>query len=600
MSGLEILGAVAASIEVVKAIRSSIAFLNDARNVPKHVNQQHDLRLQLVVQITTFESWCEEIGVSGLRVLGDLENSRERETMQQRLEVDLRLANNDIARSVLEMIVRLKDKFEEASNILECHDAFPAKIGPKKEDEKPKPKSKRFRMFSRNRQEERDNNDQGESKTGSFTTLHTMTKSLQWVANDRKAFQTLLEGITHSNNDLMALLEQGQRRRARRQAKMAALNEIPTGPDTLEQLPEDDELTTLAKIKTLQEESRERLSVSAVHKQVQVRIYRVDEFQSKIEEAGDARSICQIKEETVFVEWKFYSTERPIRMERMLQLGNLVRLLNERHIFSKFLAPRCKGLVNDDKGSRVGIVFATSITPSNQLQDRPPYQMLQTLIRETSASSSAIPPLGARFEMAQKLALAMHHLHCVGWLHKSFRSDNIIFFDDIATKQTSTKLGTTPHIPAMHLVGWDLSRPDSPSEFSESLSNSLPGFQSRMKNTKLYSHPDIHSTSSTKVRYRAQFDIYSLGLVLLEIGHWRTLDMIRKKCTSDEDFREKLKHEWCDKLQSRMGTVYWRATQRCLLDDFDVNTSKEGATSDFALQEAFQKQIVSKLEECFA
>ena len=109
MSGLEILGAVAASIEVVKTIRSSVAFFNDVRSAPKHHNQQQDLRLRLLMQITNFESWCEEVGVSGLVTL---ENTQERKVLQQRLEIDLRLTNNDIAKFTLEVIVRLKDKFK--------------------------------------------------------------------------------------------------------------------------------------------------------------------------------------------------------------------------------------------------------------------------------------------------------------------------------------------------------------------------------------------------------------------------------------------------------------------------------------------------------
>jgi hypothetical protein len=634
MSGLEILGAIAASIEVIKTVRSSLLFLNDARNVPKHLLQQQDMHFSLVVQMGEFESWCAAIGIPEFQHLQDHDITTGNLDAQRKLEVDLRLANTAVAKATLGSVLRLKDKFAEASNILISHDAAlgePQTPTMAPSDDKQKhntvsipEKKKRFAFLSRHKQDEYRMDVDTVSETRSLKSVHAVTKSFQWVAIDRKAFATLLGDIKRVNEDLMMLLEQRQRRQAHRQAQMAILNEPFSRSDNIQGLSENDELTALVKMRTLQEENNQGLPGAAISKRPRINHYRAEEFQGHVIKAGDTRSICQLEETTVLVEWKFYSKESPIRAAQMERLGDLARLLNEKEIFKKFLAPGCKGLVNDKDNSRVGIVFELSVASDAQVRGSPRLRDLQALIRETSAHSSTIPPLGARFEMARKLALAMHNLHSVEWLHKSFRSDNIVFLENSTTKplikdgansrgeqqsqyeandnlgeiHLAERLSSASQPSAMHLVGWDLSRPDTSSALSES--NSLMGFQSQRQNIKLYSHPDAYATSSTKLRYRAQFDMYSLGLVLLEIGLWRTLDMIRKKCTSDEDFRAQLKYEWCDKLLPRMGTVYWRATQRCLFGDFDITIPEEGTGSNYALKKAFQRLVVSKLEECFA
>jgi len=623
MLGIEILGAVAASIEVIKVLRSSLLVLNNARDVPKQVRQQRDMHFRLLVQTEVFESWCETIGISKFQYSKELEGTQEYTDLQRILEAHLRLANNSVAESTLGSVVRLRDKFEEASGILQGHGPSRLKnglpIGSSENDKKLK--RKRFGIFSRSQNTKHLHDDQAKTEIKSDNIVYPTAKSLQWVATDRKAFQVLLKDITDINDDLITLLELGQRRRVRRQAEMAILCEIPASSESIKELPVDNGLATMIKMKSLQEENRDGLPASGAAKHFQPRVYRVEEFQGEFVKLGDTRSMSRLDGEAALIEWKFYSKERPLRMERMLQIGSLVRLLNETELFKKFLAPKCRGLVNDDINWRVGIVFAPPTPLDVRVQTPPKYLDLQSFIKETSVVSSAIPPLGVRFEMARKLALAMHHLHCVQWLHKSFRSDNIILFDNTPGKKpfptddpsvrnqshnrigetnNSTLPSTVLHDLALQLVGWDLSRPDNPAEFSESLSNSLENFQSQRQNIKLYSHPDVCPTPGKRVRYRMQFDIYSLGLVLLEIGHWRTLDMIRKKCTSDEDFRQKLKYEWCDKLLSRMGTVYWRATQRCIFGDFDASLSNEGADTDYSLQKAFQRQVVSELEKCFA
>lgn len=322
------------------------------------------------------------------------------------------------------------------------------------------------------------------------------------------------------------------------------------------------------------------------------------------------------------IEWKYYNNDHPGRMEQTIRLGALVGLLNRHGLFRRFDTLPCRGLVNDVGNSRMGIVFSTAESASGTMK---------TLL-DTIRDASTPPPLGWRFALACQLATALHHLHSVQWLHKSIRPDNIVSFPPMTSPRdglsrltsekrlsinkppeslsdVTEKLGVgdgvipelteaPPTLPPFYLVGWDLSRPNHPSELSETLSVSTSGYQSKRDTIKMYSHPLTHEralggTSKMRQRYRAEYDIYSMGLVLLEIGLWRTIDTMRVRGRDDDGFRSRLRTEYCDRLLSRMGVVYWRVVQRCLSNDFGV--ADEGLDG-FSLQVAFEKHVVTELE----
>ncbi len=82
---------------------------------------------------------------------------------------------------------------------------------------------------------------------------------------------------------------------------------------------------------------------------------------------------------------------------------------------------------------------------------------------------------------------------------------------------------------------------------------------------------------------------------------------LRKKCSSDDEFRDNVLGEYCDMLLSRVGVIYWKATKRFLHNDFDTTARKypvlggeEGQTGDIPLSSSFERQVVSELERCVA
>ena len=79
-------------------------------------------------------------------------------------------------------------------------------------------------------------------------------------------------------------------------------------------------------------------------------------------------------------------------------------------------------------------------------------------------------------------------------------------------------------------------------------------------------HPDY------LVRYREEFDYYSAGIVLLEIGFWDTLVSLtnteRFRDISREQFKTELLASRVPQLGLTMGSQYMEATRVCLQGGF--------------------------------
>ncbi|KAF2188089.1 hypothetical protein K469DRAFT_566510 [Zopfia rhizophila CBS 207.26] len=109
--------------------------------------------------------------------------------------------------------------------------------------------------------------------------------------------------------------------------------------------------------------------------------------------------------------------------------------------------------------------------------------------------------------MAKTVAKSSWHLHTVSWIHKGVRSKNIVFL---------TKLDTTVDFDTPHLIGLEYSR------HNDDATSYAAVDEDPEKN--LYRHLEWQGPPST--RFKKSHDLYSLGLVLLEIGVWKTLGNI--------------------------------------------------------------------------
>jgi hypothetical protein len=194
------------------------------------------------------------------------------------------------------------------------------------------------------------------------------------------------------------------------------------------------------------------------------------------------------------------------------------------------------------------------------------------------------PPLGDRFILAYKLTSSIIEFHKVEWVHKSISPHNIAFFH---------LHGSKPHdwIRNPFIVGFNRSRPDDPKAFTT-------GPAAVKDQHKKYHHPLYLEHQ----RFMPEFDYYSLGLVLLEIGLWKLLDdmTVSYKYSSWEELRQTLLLKRVPLLEHAMGTSYREAVDSCLNANGVTHHSSQLKSLDPAIPSHLKlgHQVLEALSKC--
>ncbi|KAJ4293764.1 hypothetical protein N0V88_005272 [Collariella sp. IMI 366227] len=249
-------------------------------------------------------------------------------------------------------------------------------------------------------------------------------------------------------------------------------------------------------------------------------------------------------------------------------------------------------------------------------------------IPSPSEEEQAIPPgLSERVDMARALAETALDLHAVNWLHKGIFSENVIFLVDGGNENGDVNMDGEreeggkfdPRKPL--LSGFEFSRPD--------------GTQTTARDVDvvwdLYRWPGIQRQRPMKRNSNKTYDLYSLGLVLLEIAHWERLDRLMHLGTESENgngkagglkvslAESKMVRGWLlgledgapfekagrpnplKELRNIAGDRYWKAVERCLWahgeKGFEVEESDDQSNSSIGLvlQESFTEHVVEEL-----
>ncbi|KAL8840331.1 MAG: hypothetical protein Q9170_001346 [Blastenia crenularia] len=177
-------------------------------------------------------------------------------------------------------------------------------------------------------------------------------------------------------------------------------------------------------------------------------------------------------------------------------------------------------------------------------------------------SSLAVPALEDRFQLARRLASTLSRLHKVKWLHKNISAFTIIF-------STLRPPGTSDSgIPLPYAVGFNYSRPNDPKSISV-----LPEYRIEVMD---YCHPE-YSSQANRVRFQPRFDWYSLGLVLLEIGLWRTLGSMTKgkQGMSPKALLDHILQHYVPRLDFFMGRGYRKVVMSCLNGEVERRSIEE-------------------------
>ena len=189
-----------------------------------------------------------------------------------------------------------------------------------------------------------------------------------------------------------------------------------------------------------------------------------------------------------------------------------------------------------------------SITSLDQYH--PPQSLLSFLQHAANTVTINMPCLEDRFRLAFRLALSLLHIHAKGVSHRNINSSNIVFVDVDRPTNTNPMPWKDGAIRRPFLTSFDTSAEDTRAAHQESFISSI------------YRHPMAESGKRTA--YKSAYDVYSLGLILLEVGLWMPIHQLWKTKYSHQSFKARLQTVYSKKLAGKCGDRYMRVVEYCL------------------------------------
>jgi hypothetical protein len=208
-----------------------------------------------------------------------------------------------------------------------------------------------------------------------------------------------------------------------------------------------------------------------------------------------------------------------------------------------------------DLADKSGAVFVYDLPSSNMVQSPPTIRTLYGIIQESGQPQDfqAKPSLGNRFFLAHALATTVLNIHASRWVHKSIWSIGVVVTSSPTTRRPRRCDRLVPY-----LTGWEVARPEG-------------GATNRRANYELlrniYRHPQRQNQPTQS--FKSEHDMYALGVILAEIGLWRTADQILSaevahKSVPPGRFLKWWTSEGSARVQSEMGEAYSEVVGKCL------------------------------------
>ena len=266
-----------------------------------------------------------------------------------------------------------------------------------------------------------------------------------------------------------------------------------------------------------------------------------------------------------YIEWSSYTAPgaAPGTEDRLkLLILRLARLLCAKPRPRNLKMLYCRGIFHDTTRGRYGIVYklpphlrcVSGQVDEHRLRRRLPRNLNHLL-------SKPIMSLGYRFWLAGILVESVIAMHTSGWLHKNIHPTSILFFPAAITgPEGLTHTGQIDWNRA-YLMGCQYSRP---SQNTFHMANGYTvGWNANVP--QAYQHPEKMRNPMTPSRH--SYDIFSLGLILLEIGLWESLN--NHAIPSDPDVRMQSLIKLSQRLLGACGSIYAQCVRECLLIDTD-------------------------------
>jgi hypothetical protein len=227
------------------------------------------------------------------------------------------------------------------------------------------------------------------------------------------------------------------------------------------------------------------------------------------------------------------------------------------------------GYFEDPSQPRIGLVYDLPYALQNKMQTESgpdalaPISLLK-LVQKASKSQNVandvpLPALEHRFRMALRLTEQLHSLHSHQIAHGNINSSSVMF-------TTTTNESEASRLEQLRRPLW--------ASFDLFSKCTIEGVR-RAVNFNIYKHPlDEPSNSNREFAADLKYDLYGLGLVLLEVGLWTPIGDLYKQKYSLADFKLRLEKIWIPKLGAKCGSAYMRAAETCLRLSDDQNSSR--------------------------
>jgi hypothetical protein len=158
---------------------------------------------------------------------------------------------------------------------------------------------------------------------------------------------------------------------------------------------------------------------------------------------------------------------------------------------------KCLGYSQEPRRNRFALHFAYPEHRSN------PRSLQSLMMDEQNRRIGLVHSMSDRLRLAKSLAAAVFYVHAGGFVHKQINSTNVIVFEDPSHPFPY-------HIGQPYLAGFDAVRKADAASVL---------FRVEDWKSNIYLHPDRHRLQPNDY-FKMEYDIYSLGIVLLEIACW--------------------------------------------------------------------------------
>ncbi|KAI5805055.1 hypothetical protein EDC01DRAFT_641830 [Geopyxis carbonaria] len=164
--------------------------------------------------------------------------------------------------------------------------------------------------------------------------------------------------------------------------------------------------------------------------------------------------------------------------------------------------------------------------------------------------------LGTRFRLAKLLAAAVHAAHTAGTTHKNIRASSVYFFpEESADGDGGPSKSRRKALDKPCLLDWGY----VPTHIA-------PDAGTAVARVDPYHHPRRAKAAAGQV-FLHSWDVYALGLVLLEIGLWQPLEAFMEELddgAGPDAWRTHIMTRCVPDLRAQCGGIYESVVRKCL------------------------------------